>query len=349
MNEFQELLSPTTINKWNLRNRIVMAPLTRGFANDNDGTITDNMIAYYERRAKNNVGLIITEGINTAPEGKGTYGVPGLYTEKQMASWKKVTEAVHKYGGTIIAQLWHVGRLSHPILINTTPLAPSQIQAEGYVHKVREPFQVPKAMSRLDIVNTINYYKISARNAIKAGFDGIEIHAAHGYLIDQFISDTTNIRTDKYGGNIYNRMNFLREIINEVKKEIDVDRISVRISEKDDDKSYKWNNKSTMIEAFIDLFEETGISIIHASTDQFTEIIENEKSFHQLIREIWNKTLIGVGSLDFQTAEKAIVEKNIDLAAFGKPFIANPDLVQKANSNDPLVEFEVTKHLGNLY
>lgn len=349
MNKYQELLSPITINQWKLRNKIVMAPLTRGFADDHNGTITNDMIEYYERRAKNGVGLIITEGINPAPEGKGTYGVPGLYTEEQTDSWGKVTEAVHKSGGTIIAQLWHVGRLSHSTLIHTTPLAPSAIQAVGHVHKVRRPFQIPKAMNKTEIEQTKNYYRISARNAIKAGFDGIEIHAAHGYLIDQYIHEKTNIRTDEYGGDIYNRLNFLREIIKEVKGEMEVDRISVRFSEiKDDDTMYKWKNKSRMIDAFIELFEETGISILHASTNHFTEKIEDGKSLHQLIREKWNGTLIGVGSLDFATAEHAIAEGTINLAAFGKPFISNPDVVQKAINDEPIVEYE-SKHLSVLY
>ncbi|MBE3102942.1 MAG: alkene reductase [Bacilli bacterium] len=350
MSNYQELLSPVTINKWNLRNKVVMAPLTRGFANDRDGTVTETMIAYYERRAKHGVGLIITEGINPAPEGKGTYGVPGLYTSEQTDSWKQVTEAVHKHGGTIIAQLWHVGRLSHPLLINTTPLAPSEIQADGYVHKVRQPFQIPKAMSQDEISNTINFYKLSAQNAVKAGFDGIEIHAAHGYLIDQFINEKTNVRTDQYGGNLNHRMNFLREIINSVKEVIDSDRISIRISEKkDDDSSYRWKNKSKTIDAFIELFQETGISIIHASTNHFDEISEETQTFHQIIRNKWNRTLIGVGSLDFQNAETAIKENLIDLAAFGRPFIANPDLVQKASSNQPIIEYEASKHLTVLY
>lgn len=349
MKNYQKLLEPITINKWNLRNKIVMAPLTRGFANNDDGTVTEEMVAYYESRAQNGTGLIITEGINSAPEGKGTYGVPGLYTEEQMFSWKKVTEAVHKHGGTIIAQLWHVGRLSHPLLIHTVPLAPSAIPAEGQVHKVRQPYLVPKKMSQIDIENTIKYYRISAKNAVKSGFDGIEIHAAHGYLIDQFINEKTNTRTDKYGGSVSNRLSFLREVIEEVKQEIDIKRISIRFSEiKDDNPHYRWENRSEMIDAFIEIFKETGISILHASTNQFNETIDGEQTFHQLIRKKWDKTLIGVGSLDFDIAEKALAERTIDLAAFGRPFISNPDLVRKATADEPLIEYKAAAHLSKL-
>lgn len=212
------LLSPVTIHQWQLRNRIVMAPLTRGFADDQDGTVTDEMVAYYEQRARDGVGLIITEGIIPNLAGKGTYGIPGLYTDEQTASWKRVTDAVHRHGGTIIAQLWHVGRLSHSDLIGTAPLAPSSLAAEGRVHKLHKPYQVPQAMSAQDIADTIQHFQTAARNAVLAGFDGIELHAAHGYLIDQFINEKTNHRTDEYGGDTEGRLRFLRDIIVAVKK-----------------------------------------------------------------------------------------------------------------------------------
>lgn len=218
MNTRSTLLSPVTIHQWQLRNRVVMAPLTRGFADDQEGTVTDEMVAYYEQRARDGVGLIITEGINPNLAGKGTYGIPGLYTDEQTTSWKRVTDAVHRHGGTIIAQLWHVGRLSHSDLIGTAPLAPSSLAAEGRVHKLHKPYQVPQAMSTQDIADTIQHFQTAARNAVLAGFDGIELHAAHGYLIDQFINEKTNHRTDEYGGDTEGRLRFLRDIIVAVKK-----------------------------------------------------------------------------------------------------------------------------------
>ncbi|WP_228469041.1 oxidoreductase [Paenibacillus sp. JNUCC31] len=343
------LLSPVTINEWHLRNRVVMAPLTRGFANDQDGTVTEEMVAYYERRARDGVGLIITEGIIPSLAGKGTYGIPGLYTSEQTESWKKVTNAVHKHAGTIIAQLWHVGRLSHSDLIGTAPQAPSSLQAEGRVHKLHKPYQIPQAMSVRDIQATIEQFQTAARNAVLAGFDGIELHAAHGYLMDQFINEKTNHRTDEYGGDIQGRLRFLREIIVAVKKEISVDRISVRFSEKkDDDPSYVWADKAGMIDAYLNLFRETGISILHPSTERYTRTWEGEQTFHQSIRSQWDGIIIGVGNLDVQTAKLAVTDRIIDLAAFGRPFIANPDLVQKWHTGQRLVEYDAKAHLSVL-
>jgi len=340
------LLSPVTIHQWKLRNRIVMAPLTRGFADDQRGTVTDEMVAYYDQRARDGVGLIITEGINPNLAGKGTYGIPGLYTDEQTTSWKRVTDAVHRHGGTIIAQLWHVGRLSHSDLIGTAPLAPSSLAAEGRVHKLHKPYQIPQAMSSQDIADTIQHFQRAARNAVLAGFDGIELHAAHGYLIDQFINEKTNHRTDEYGGDTAGRLRFLRDIILAVKKEIPVDRISVRFSEKkDDDASYAWVDKAGMIDAYLKLFRETGITILHPSTDHYAKAWAGEQSFHERIRSQWEGIIIGVGNLDVQTAEHAIGKGSIDLAAFGRPFISNPDLVQKLNAGEPLVEYDAAKHL----
>ncbi|MEO2205906.1 alkene reductase [Paenibacillus pabuli] len=349
MNNLIKLLNPVTINQWNLRNRIVMAPLTRGFANDEDGTVTEEMVAYYEQRARDGVGLIITEGVNPNLAGKGTYGIPGLYTEDQTVSWKKVTEVVHRHGGTIIAQLWHVGRLSHSDLIGGTPQAPSSIQAVGKVHKLHKPYQVPEAMCIQDIQDTIQHFQKAARNAVLAGFDGIELHAAHGYLMDQFINEKTNHRTDEYGGGIQGRLRFLKEIILAVKKEISVDRISIRFSEKkDDDPSYAWRDKVAMIDAYLNLFRETGITILHPSTDRFTTAWAGERTFHEMIRQQWEHTIIGVGNLDAQTAEEALNEGIIHLAAFGRPFIANSDLVHRLHAGEPLVEYDGNKHLPTL-
>lgn len=349
MKNMSTLLSPVTINTWHLRNRIVMAPLTRGFANDQDGTATEEMVAYYERRARDGVGLIITEGINPSLAGKGTYGIPGLYTAEQTDSWKKVTNAVHKHGGTIIAQLWHVGRLSHSDLIGTPPLAPSSIPAQGRVHKLHKPYQIPQAMSVQDIRDSIQQFQTASRNAVLAGFDGIELHAAHGYLIDQFINEKTNHRTDEYGGDIQGRLRFLKEIIIAVQKEISVDRISVRFSEKkDDDPSYVWADKAGVLNAYLNLFRETGITILHPSTDRYTTVWTEEQNFHEAIREQWDGIIIGVGDLEAKIAEQAVQNRSIDLAAFGRPFIANPDLVQKLRTGQQWVEYDANAHLTML-
>lgn len=343
------LFQPATINQWKLRNRIVMAPLTRGFASDADGTVTDEIAAYYEQRARDGVGLIITEGINPMLSGKGTYGVPGLYTDAQTSSWKKVTEAVHRHGGTIIAQLWHVGRLSHSDLIGRKPQAPSAIQAEGKVHKLHKPYECPQAMTQGEIENVVYHFQMAARTAVLAGFDGIELHAAHGYLIDQFINERTNKRTDQYGGGLQERLRFLREIIEAVKKEISVERISIRFSEKkDDDPSYSWASRVETLHAYLALFRETGITILHPSTESYASVWLDGLNFHQAIRTQWEHMIIGVGNLSLERAEEAINDGVIDLAAFGRPFIANPDLVQRWTTGLPLITYDATRHLSVL-
>lgn len=343
------MFQPVTINQWELRNRIVMAPLTRGFARDEDGTVTEEIAAYYEQRAKDGVGMIITEGITPMLSGKGTYGVPGLYTDAQTASWKKVTKAVHRHGGTIIAQLWHVGRLSHSDLIGRKPQAPSPIQAEGKVHKLRKPYECPQAMTLLEIEDVIYHFQMAARNAVLSGFDGVELHAAHGYLIDQFINERTNKRTDQYGGGLQERLLFMREIIMAVKKEISTERIIIRFSEKkDDDASYVWNSKAETLQAYLEVFRETGITILHPSTESYAAAWSGEFNFHQAVRMQWEHIIIGVGDLSLERAEEAINDGVIDLAAFGRPFIANPDLVQRWTTGLPLTTYDATRHLSVL-
>ncbi|WP_366295966.1 alkene reductase [Paenibacillus sp. AN1007] len=348
-NSFFNIFKPVALGQWNLRNRIVMAPLTRGFARDEDGTVTEEISAYYEQRAKDGVGLIITEGITPMLSGKGTFGVPGLYTEAQTASWKKVTEAVHRHGGTIIAQLWHVGRLSHSDLIGRRPQAPSSIQAQGKVHKLHKSYEMPETMTTEEIKDVVYHFQLAARSAVLAGFDGIELHAAHGYLMDQFINEWTNIRNDEYGGNLQGRLRFLKEVIIAVKKEISTDRIIIRFSEKkDDDPSYAWTSKAETIRAYLELFRETGITILHPSTESYAEVWSDGLNFHQAVRSQWEHTIIGVGNLDLERAEEAINDGVIDLAAFGRPFIANPDLVQRWRSGLPITVYESTKHLSVL-
>lgn len=325
------LLDPIKINNWNLRTKIVMAPMTRSFADNTTGTVGEDIVAYYRKRARDGVGLIITEGINPNPRGKGTFGIPGLYTDNQVKAWRKVTDAVHEEGGKIVAQLWHVGRLTHSELTGGfPPQAPSVIKAEGLVHRLRKPYETPEEMSIQDIHQVIEQYALAARNAVKAGFDGVEVHGAHGYLIDQFNSEMTNHRTDKYGGVLSNRLLFMKEILFAVTKEVGIDNTIIRFSEiKDDIPNYRWSNPDEEIKAFIQIFKEVGIKILHPSTNNFTEKLSNDMTFHQLVRKYWEGPIIGVGNLNVEIANNAIREGTIDLAAFGRPLLANSDFVQR--------------------
>ncbi|GAK41723.1 hypothetical protein TCA2_4215 [Paenibacillus sp. TCA20] len=345
-----ELLQPVRIGPWQLQTRIVMAPMTRSFANDVTGTVGEDVIAYYQRRAEDGIGLIITEGIIPTIQGKGTFGVPGLYTSEQVSAWRKVTEAVHEKGGTIIAQLWHVGRLTHPDLTGgRPPLAPSALRAEGLVHRLHKPYAMPKEMTDEDIRMTVHHFKQAANNAIQAGFDGVEIHGAHGYLIDQFASESTNRRTDGYGGHRTQRLRLMREILSAIGEDIGMERVVLRFSElKDDQPSFRWLDPIAEIESYIEMFHEVGLQVIHPSTNHFSQPIWEGLTFHELVRSRWEGYIIGVGNLTPDSAVTAIRSGVIDLAAFGRPLLANNDFVNRLKKGLPLNPYNSAIHLAQL-
>lgn len=345
-----KIYNSISINDLNLRNRIVMAPLTRGFADNITGEVNNLIVDYYKRRARYEVGLIISEGILINNTAKGSYGIPGLFTEKQVEAWKKVTTAVHEENGIIFAQLWHVGRLSHSKLLNNmNPISPSATIPKGYVHRLGIPYEASRSVSRKEIFELINDYKVAAQNALKAGFDGIEIHAAHGYLIDQFINEKTNLRKDDFGGNIENRLRLLSLVLNEVTKVISPDKISVRISEKkDDDTHYYWTQPEETLKSIISVLNKFDIRILHISAnDYFTHIKNHDQTIFQLARKYWPNILIGVGNISPSEAEKIIENNELDLVAFGRPFLGNPDLVikMKSRQNINLYQYDI----NNLY
>ncbi|MFC0187137.1 alkene reductase [Fictibacillus aquaticus] len=347
---YHRLLEPVKAGSWNLRNRICMAPMTRCFADDETGVVGEDVIDYYRKRAADGVGLIITEGIVISSRGKGTFNLPGLFTKAQIEGWQRVTDAVHEEGGTIIAQLWHVGRLTHhQITGGFPPQAPSAIKAIGHVHRFGKPFDMPEEMSLQDIKETILQYRLAARNAMLAGFDGVEVHGAHGYLIDQFNSDISNIRTDQYGGDLAQRLTFMKEVLMAVKQEAGADRTMIRFSAlKDDVPDYMWEDSETAIKTFIQVFKEVGIKNLHPSTNHFNQVISNGKTFHQLVRKYWDGIIVGVGNLNPILAGNAVHENTIDLAAFGRPLLANPDFVQRLTENRELKQYDGKKHLSKL-
>lgn len=343
------LLQPVRIGNWHLRTRIAMAPMTRSFADDTTGVVGDDVVAYYKRRAKDGIGLIITEGITPSPRGKGTFGVPGLYTQEQANAWRKVTDAVHEEGGIIIAQLWHVGRLTHPDLTGgLAPQAPSVVKAEGLVHRLRKPFALPEAMTIEEIKEAVQQFTQAAKYADEAGFDGVELHGAHGYLIDQFAWKVTNRRNDCYG-EATGRLRFMKEVLAAVGAEIGMDRVIVRFSElKDDQPSYRWQDPEAEIEAYLNVFREEGLRVLHPSTNRYNQPLADGMTLHELIRNRWDGNIIGVGGLTPSSAEDAIRAGIINVAAFGKPLLANPDFVSRIRNNQPLVPYESGIHLKEL-
>jgi 2,4-dienoyl-CoA reductase-like NADH-dependent reductase (Old Yellow Enzyme family) len=345
-----KLFEPTKIGAWNLRTRTAMAPMTRCFADDETGIVGDGVVEYYRKRAADGIGLIITEGTVISPRGKGNPGVPGIYTQEQVEAWKKVTEAVHKEGGTIICQIWHVGRLTHHELTGGfPPQAPSAIRAEGVIPRFRKPYDVPEEMSVEDIQEVVSQYAQAAKNAMAAGFDGVEIHGAHGYLIDQFNSDITNKRTDRYGGDLAQRLTFMKEVTKAVIDAIGTERTLIRFSAlKLDNPFYMWEDPEAAIHTFMEAFKEVGATMIHPSTMNFTQVVANGKTMHQLVRKYWDGVIVGVGNLDPVTAEQALEEGTIDVAAFGRPLIANPDFLHRVKNGKGLVEYDAKKHLLTL-
>ncbi|GAE31950.1 oxidoreductase [Halalkalibacter hemicellulosilyticus] len=343
-----ELLTPFKRDGWQLQSRAVMAPMTRGFADFKTGIIHPDTVSYYQRRAQDGIGMIVTEGIAIAEEAKGTVGIPGLYTDEQTEAWKEVTDSVHQEGGKIIAQLWHVGRLSHSYFTNgRKPLAPSSIKANGHTHRVRLPYEMPNEMTVYDIRNVIKQFVHAAYNAIKAGFDGVEIHAAHGYLIDQFHSTWTNIRKDRYG---QNRYLFLEEILLAVGEAIGTNKIIVRFSEhKDDSPLYAWEDPEKEIQMLIEVFHKTKIELLHPSVNEFSKpLAHHSLTLHELVRKYWDKIIIGVGNLTSASAEKALKDGLIDLAAFGRPLLANSDFMHRTKASIPLKPYDSKIHLQQI-
>lgn len=342
-----KLFESIKIGAWNLQSRIAMAPMTRCFADDETGVVGEDVVEYYRKRAADGIGLIITEGIVVSPRGKGNPKVPGLYTKEQIQGWKKVTDVVHQEGGTIIAQIWHVGRLSHHALTgNFPPQAPSAIRAEGTVPRFRQPYDIPEEMSIADIQELIGQFAQAARNAIEAGFDGVEIHGAHGYLIDQFNSDVSNHRTDRYGGDLVQRLTLTKEILQAVIDAIGTERTLIRFSaHKSDNADYMWDDPELAIQTFVKTFREVGATMIHPSTMQFTRVIADGKTMHQLVRKYWDGVIVGVGTLDPMTAEQALRDGIIDVAAFGRPLVPNPDFIYRLKNGLELEDYEARKHL----
>ena len=315
-----------------LKNRMVMPPLTRARAAGGE-VPTELMAKYYAQRAS--AGLIISEGTQISRQGQGYAGTPGIYTAEQVEGWKRVTDAVHREGGVMFAQLWHVGRISHVSLQEdgAQPVAPSAISAPGvkvFINGKNGGEMVqhsePRELSLSEIKSIIRDYAAAAANAVKAGFDGVELHGANGYLIEQFIDSETNLRNDIYGGSLENRLRFLKEVVIAVGEEIGFDRVGVRqaplttlMGAQDA------NPELTYIEA-AKMLNELGIAYIHVAEADWDDAPVMSMEFKRKYRQAFSGTLIYAGKYTKDRAIEAIENGLADLIAFGRPFIANPDL-----------------------
>lgn len=318
------LFEPLKMGDVTLRNRVVMAPLTRSRAN-NDGRIPNNlMVEYYAQRAS--AGLILTEATIVDPMGAGYADTPGIWSDEQVEGWKKITKAVHDKGGLIFMQLWHVGRISHPSFLNgQTPVAPSAIKPEGHVSLLRplSEYPTPRALSIDEIQDVVAAFKKGAENAKKAGFDGVEIHGANGYLLDQFLQDSTNKRNDEYGGSIENRARFMLEVTDAVLEVWDKGRVGMHLAPRMDAHDM---GDSTRVKTFSYVAKELGergIAFICTREHQADD------SISQALKKEFGGAFISNESFTKESAEILIEGGGANAIAFGKLFIANPDLPQR--------------------
>jgi len=334
-----DLFQPVRLGPYQLANRIVMAPLTRSRAGV-DGLATPLMVEYYAQRAS--AGLIIAEGTNISPQGRGYAFTPGIYNDAQVKAWRPVTEAVHSCGGRIFPQLWHVGRVSHPSLQpgGALPVAPSAIQPEAtsYTMAGFEPCVAPRALATSEIPEIIEQYRRAAANALAAGFDGIEIHAANGYLIQQFLRDSTNKRTDAYGGSRENRARLLLEVIEAVVGVCGGERVGIRLSpvspvngaDLDGDPAGTYGYVVERLNAF-------GLAYIHIIEGATQGPREVAGGFDlQILRRSFKGLYIANNGYDLKLALEARRENLADLVAFGRLYISNPDLVERLRIGAPL-------------
>jgi NADH:flavin oxidoreductases, Old Yellow Enzyme family len=321
-----------------------MAPMTRSRADNDDLTATELMATYYEQRSS--AGLIISEGTPISKFGNGYINVPGIYTEKQIAGWEKVTRAVHRKGGKIFAQLWHVGRISHPDLLDgNLPLGPSAINphVKAYTKNGFVDTVTPKEMSIQEIQNTVADFKQAAVNAITAGFDGVEIHAANGYLFHQFFSKVANHRTDEYGGSVEKRARMLFDVIEAIAEEVDTAKVGVRISptlngtfgitiddETDELHEYVASKLNSYDLAYLHISGFT----LNETDDALQMAIDTAKHYRSLYKGV---LMINKG-FTREAAELALQHDIADLVSFGVPYIANPDLVERFEQNIKLNE-----------
>lgn len=351
----KKLLETHTLAGLNLANRIVMAPMTR--ARRPDYVADEETAAYYRQRST--AGLIVTEGTPVSPEGQGYINVPGIWSEEQTAGWKLVTNAVHNAGGRIFAQLWHVGRMSHislqpggeaPVSSTTKPVRNPKFQiftvkddgSEGFV----EP-SVPRALTTAEVARVTADFVQGARNAEKAGFDGVELHAANGYLFEQFLNPILNDRTDRYGGSVENRARFTLETIDALIEVLGSDRVGIRLAPHN--QQFDMEDYDGVEETYFYLADELAkrnVAYVHLNDNWAAGRSVIDDAFLTEFRSHFPGTIILAGAMTFERGEQLVEGGIIDLPAFGQPYIANPDLVERYRDDVALAEPDRETYYG---
>lgn len=345
------LFESTQLGPYTLKNRIVLPPLTRSRSSQPGNIPNDLMADYYRQRA--GAGFMVTEGTQIEPRGQGYAWTPGMHSPEQVEGWRKITAAVHAEGSIIFAQLWHVGRVSHNSLQpgGAAPVAPSAIAADNVKVFVEtgpgqgaltEP-SVPRALTTAKVKELVQLYAQAARNALDAGFDGVELHCANGYLVNQFISSHTNRRTDEYGGPLQNRLRFLREVVQAVADVVGKERLGVRFAplfaSTEEDRVYlglvEENPHETYIEA-IKVLEQVGIAYLSLAEADWDNAPELPETFRNDVRSNFSGKILYAGKYNVERGVRVVKAGWGDLIAFGRPFIANPDLPERIAQGWPL-------------
>lgn len=342
----QPLLQPIKIGAIPLKNRVVMAPMTRSRANTTGNIPTEALQGvYYQQRAS--AGLIISEGSQVSPQAVGYIHTPGIYSQAQVEGWKKVTEMVHAADGKIFIQLWHVGRISHPDFHNgELPVSASAINphTKSFTPQGFKDTVTPKALTLAEIKNTVQDFKNAAKNAMEAGFDGIEIHSSNGYLFHQFFSASTNVRSDMYGGSIENRARFLFKVLEAIQEVMPLNRVGVRLNPSAH-KLFGITVDEQTIPTFdyiVTKLNEYDLAYLHLS-EPFTDVSDEPFAIQEVAkhyRPMYHGNLMINSNFDQEKGNKIIDEGTADMVAYGKLFISNPDLVERFETNSPLAPWD---------
>jgi len=340
------LFQPTHLGSLALQNHIVMAPMTRSRAGAHFAP-TELAATYYEQRAT--AGLIITEGTSPSPNGQGYARIPGLWHEAQVSGWAEVTRRVHAKGAKIFAQLMHTGRVSHVLNLaeGAEVLAPSAVRLEGQMwtdEKQAQDYPTPRAMTEAEVQTAIQEHITAARNAVKAGFDGVELHGANGYLAEQFLNPHTNLRTDGYGASMEARTRFALEVVRGMADAIGKEKIGVRLSPYGTASGMSpYPEVDATYQRLANEFSKLGIAYLHVVDHSAMGAPPVPASIKKTIREHFKGTYIAAGGFDRASAEKVLQSKDADLVAFGRPFLANPDLVARLDHGWELASADMSK------
>ncbi|MBC7937201.1 MAG: alkene reductase [Rhizobacter sp.] len=344
-----KILEPIKIGNNSFQNRMVMAPMTRSRADEN-GIVGNLTVLYYAQRST--AGLIITEAINISEQAIGSPLTPGLYSKQQIEAWKKVTEAVHKEGGKIFAQLWHTGRVGHSIdKKGSLPVAPSSIAINGQQHftsKGMKDYEIPRSLAISEIKQIVKDYKQAAVNAIEAGFDGVELHGAFGYLPNQFLVESANQRTDEYGGSIENRSRFVLEVMQDIVNAIGRDRAGIKLSPTIPFNSILDSNPTSVYTHLINELDKLSLSYIHLMNPMFPldELPHYPKDVLETFGKLSKHLIIANGGYTHKTGEHELERGIAKMISFATLFIANPDLPKRFELNADLNQLDKATMYG---